>query len=57
MRYINIYYYYYYYYYLLGLFHWGAFRVSKVGAMSKRKSCKIDWIVWEMHALSSFGLL
>ena len=33
--------------YLLGLFHWGNV---------KRKSCKIDRIVWEMHALSSFGL-
>ena len=42
--------------YLLGLFHWGACRVSKLGAMSKRKSCKIDWIEWEMHAMSSFGL-
>ena len=42
--------------YLLGLFHWGACRVSKLGAMSKRKSCKIDRIVWEMHAMSSFGL-
>ena len=27
--------------YLLGLFHWGACRVSKLGAMSKRKSCKL----------------
>ena len=42
--------------YLLGLFHWGAWRVSKLGAMSKRRSCKIDRIVWEMHAISSFGL-
>ena len=41
--------------YLLGLFHWGACRVSKLVAMSKRKSCKIDRIVWEMHAMSSFG--
>ena len=38
--------------YLLGLFHWG---VSKI---SKRKSCKIDRIEWEMHVtcMSSFGL-
>ena len=42
--------------YLLGLFHWGACRVSKLGAMSKRKSCKIDRIEWEMHVMSSFGL-
>ena len=40
--------------YLLGLFHWGVCRVSKLGAMSKRKSCKIDRIVWEIHALSCF---
>ena len=37
--------------YLLGLFHWGACRVSKLGATSKNKSCKIDRIVWEMHAI------
>ena len=42
--------------YLLGLFHWGLCRVSKLGAMSKRKSCKIDRIVWEMHAMSCFVL-
>ena len=42
--------------YLLGLFHWGVCRVSKLGAMSKRKSCKIHRIVWEMHAMSSFVL-
>ena len=30
--------------------------MSILGAMSKRKSCKIDRIVWEMHAMSSFGL-
>ena len=24
--------------------------MSKLGAMSKRKSCKIDRILWEMHA-------
>ena len=36
--------------YLLGLFHWGVGRVSKLGAMSKRKSCKFDRIVWKMHA-------
>ena len=29
---------------LLG-FHWGVCKVSKLGAMSKRKSCKIDRIV------------
>ena len=55
------YYYYYYFYfrlmpYLLGLFHWGACRMSKLGAISKRKSCKINRIEWEMHAMSSFGL-
>ena len=38
--------------YLLGLFHWGVCRVSKLGAMSKRKSCKINRIVWKMHAMS-----
>ena len=42
--------------YLLGLFHWGVFRVSKFGAMSERKSCKIVRSVWEMHAMSSFVL-
>ena len=42
--------------YSLGLFHWGACRVSKLGVKSKRKSCKIDQIVWEMHAMPSFGL-
>ena len=36
--------------YLSGLFDWGACKVSKLGAMSKRKSCKIDRIEWEMHA-------
>ena len=37
--------------YLLGLFHWGACRVNKLGAMSKRKSCKIYWIMsaWSTH--------
>ena len=34
----------------------GHVHVSKLGAMAKRKICKIDWIVWEMHAMSSFGL-
>ena len=42
--------------YLLGLFQWGACRVSKLGVKSKRKSCKIDQIVWEMHAMPTFGL-
>ena len=42
--------------YLLGLFHWGVCRVSKLGAMSKRKSSKIDWIVWKMRAMSCFVL-
>ena len=37
-------------YLLIGLFHWGVCRVSNLGAMSKRKSCKIDQIVWKMHA-------
>ena len=30
--------------------------VSKLGVKSKRKSCKIDRTVWEMHAMPSFGL-
>ena len=34
--------------YLLGLFHWGACRVSKLRAIPKIKTCKIDRIVWEM---------
>ena len=42
--------------YSLGLFHWGACRVSKLGVKSKTKSCKIDQIVWEMHAMPSFRL-
>ena len=42
--------------YLLGLFHWGACRMSKLRAMSKMKSCKIYRIEWEMHAMSRFGL-
>ena len=42
--------------YLLGLFHWGACRMSKLGVKSKRKSCKIDQIVWEMHVMPSFWL-
>ena len=42
--------------YLLGLLHWGVCRVSKLGAMSERKSCKIDRIVWKMHAMSCFVL-
>ena len=42
--------------YLLGLFHWGVCRASKFGAMSKRKSCKIDRTVWKMHAMSCFVL-
>ena len=42
--------------YLLGLFDWGACRVSKLQVMSKRKSYKIDRIVREMHAMSSLGL-
>ena len=37
--------------YLLGLFQWGVCRGINLGAMSKRKSCKIDRIVWEMHAI------
>ena len=40
--------------YLFGWFHWGVCRMSKLGAMSKRKSCKIDWILWEMRAMSCF---
>ena len=45
--------------YLLGLFHWGACRVSKLRGnvlMSKKEKLQIDRIVWEMHAMSSFGL-
>ena len=30
--------------------------MSKLGAMSKRKSCKIDRILWGMHAMSCFVL-
>ena len=30
--------------------------MSKLGAMSKRKSCKIDRILWEMRAMSCFVL-
>ena len=40
--------------YLLGLFHWGACRVSKLGVKSKRKSCKIDQIVWENACYTKF---
>ena len=40
--------------YFLGLFHWGVCKVSKLGAMSKMKSCKIDRIVWNMHGISGF---
>ena len=39
---------------LLGLFYRGACKVSKLGATSKRKGCKIDRIEWEMHVISSF---
>ena len=42
--------------YSLWLCHWGVCRASKFGAMSKRKSCKIDWTVWKMHAMSCFVL-
>ena len=42
--------------YLLGLFHWGACRMSKLGAISKKKTCKINRIVWEMHAMWCFVL-
>ena len=31
--------------YLLGLFYWVVCRTSKFGPISKRKSCKIDWIL------------
>ena len=30
--------------------------MSKLGAMAKMKSCKIDWILWEMRAMSCFVL-
>ena len=42
--------------YLFGLFHWGVCRMSKLGAVAKRKSCKIDRILWEMRAMSCFVL-
>ena len=42
--------------YLLGLFYWGACRLSKLRATSKIKGCKIDRIEWEIHVISSFGL-
>ena len=35
--------------YLLGLFHWGAWRVSKLRAIPKIKTCKINRIVWELR--------
>ena len=40
--------------YLFGLFHWGVCRTSKLGAIAKRKSCKIDRILWAMRAISCF---
>ena len=40
--------------YLLRLFAWGVCRASKLGAMSKMKSCKIDRIVWKVHGMSCF---
>ena len=43
--------------YLLGLFHLGMCRVGKLGAISKTKTCKIDRIVWEMHAISVYQVL
>ena len=30
--------------------------MSKLGAMAKRKSCKIDRILWEIRAMSCFML-
>ena len=42
--------------YLFGLFHWGMCKMSKLGAMAKRKSCKIDRILWDMRAMSCFVL-
>ena len=42
--------------YLLGLFHWGACRLSKLGVKSKSKSCKMDQSLWEMHVMPSFVL-
>ena len=42
--------------YLFGLFNVGVCRMSKLGAMAKRKSCKIDRILWEMRAMSCFVL-
>ena len=38
--------------YLLGLFYWGACRVSKLRATPRRKGCKIDRIEWEMRVIS-----
>ena len=42
--------------YLLGLFLWGACRLSKFGVKSKSKTCKMDQSVWEMHVMPSFVL-
>ena len=42
--------------YLLGLFYWGARRLSKFGVKSKLKSCKMDQSLWEMHVMPSFVL-
>ena len=42
--------------YLLGLFYWGACRLSKLGATSIQKGCKIDRIEWEMCVISIFWL-
>ena len=39
--------------YLLGLFYWGACRLSKLGATSKMKGCKIDRIDREIHVIAS----
>ena len=42
--------------YLLGLFHWGVCRMSKLGAMSKRKKLQNWSDSMEMHAMSCFVL-
>ena len=40
--------------YLLGLFYWGACRLSKFGVKSKSKSCKLDQSVWGNACYAEF---
>ena len=43
--------------YLLGLFHWGACRLSKIWRVeSKSKTCRNGSICMEMHVMPSFVL-